>query len=335
MLMRIFVGNLAHEINEDMIADLFSQYGPVYVVNLISDRDIGKNRGYGFVEMERERGEIAIAAINSFELLGHTLVVAEAVPQREEEFPDPSSFEQELIAFAFFNNRIRLVLLNRDGGYKFLDAEQNLHSILYIASSETLALQQAVQELESLVNDPKSKEQDFQEFFERNPDFILNDQYKKAHPHIILTSEDGQVLIPDFVLEPIDCSSLCDMLELKLPSAPVFVLKKNRERFSAAVIEARAQLLEYRRFFDEKRHQGTIYEKYGLRAWLPKMFLIIGRLGTVNPYTKRKIESAEPDLHLLTYDDILNRVKSRIERMKRGGIRTDIHERDVSSRGHG
>ena len=60
---------------------------------------------------------------------------------------------------------------------------QNFHKILYITTSETLALQSLVDELESLVNDPIAREQDFQDFFERYLNFIINDDYKKAHPH--------------------------------------------------------------------------------------------------------------------------------------------------------
>jgi hypothetical protein len=122
------------------------------------------------------------------------------------------------------------------------------------------------------------------------------------------------------VLEPVDQNFLCDLLELKLPSSPVFIQKKNRERFSAAVSEARAQLLEYRRFFDEQKHRDSIYETYRLRAYMPKMFLVIGRLGDINPYNRRKIEASEPDLRVLTYDDVLGRKKAHLEDMKKGRV---------------
>lgn len=225
--------------------------------------------------------------------------------------------EQDLIALALFGNKIKLVALNQDGNYRFLDEEQNLHRIIYIESTETLSLQRAVDELEDLINNPYANEGIFQQFFERNPELILNDMYSKAHPHVILTTNEKKSLIPDFVLEPIDQNFLCDLLELKLPSAPVFIRKKNRLRFSAAVLEARAQLLEYSRFFNEQKNQDAVYERYGLRAWMPKMFLIIGRLGTINPFERRIIESSQPDIYLRTYDDLVNWTKAKIERMKR------------------
>jgi hypothetical protein len=229
--------------------------------------------------------------------------------------------EQEQIAIAFFGDKIKLVSLTPEGTYRFLDESDNLHSILYVVSSETRALETAVEEMESLMNNCKSKEKDIQEFFERNPDFILNDEYKRAHPHLTLTKEGGTSLIPDFVLEPVDQNSLCDLLELKLPSARAFISQKNRARFSAGVLEACAQLRAYSDFFDEVKNRKSIQEKYGLLAYKPKMFVIIGRRGKLNPIDTRRITSDLPNLHLVTYDDITARMKARIEAMKRGRFR--------------
>jgi lysine biosynthesis protein LysW len=238
----------------------------------------------------------------------------------EDEDPDSSLIKakREYIALAQIGNKLRLVSLRADGSYSFLDDAYNLHNIVYVASSETLALQVAVEELESLINDPKTKEKDLQDFFERNPTFILNDEYKKAHPHIVLTKDDGEKLIPDFALEPLNQNALCDLLELKLPATEVFVLKQRRMRFSAAVLEACAQLREYSMFFDEEKNRIAIRDKYGLLAFKPKMFVIIGRRGKVNPIEVRKMESDLPNLQLRTYDDLIDRVKSRVNAMMRG-----------------
>lgn len=228
--------------------------------------------------------------------------------------------EEEVIAVALFGDRMRVVSLTPDGSYKFLDEVQNLRNILYVTSSETMSLQMAVEELEELANSPNSKEKDFQNFFERYPNFILNDEYKNAHHHVVLTKDDGESFIPDFVLEPMNQDSLCDLLELKLPTAPIFVLKKKRMRFSAAVLEACAQLREYSIFFDEEKNRRRIQEEYGLLAFKPKMFVIIGRRGDVNPIDVRKIESDFPNLNLRTYDDVITRTKAKVEAMKRGRI---------------
>jgi len=230
--------------------------------------------------------------------------------------------EEDMVALGLYGNTIKLVSLTPDGECYFIDKDQNLHNILYVAPSETLALQLAIEELESLVNDPKSKEIDFQDFFERNPDFILNDEYKKAHAQIVLTRNDGSTLVPDFILEPIERSALCDLLELKLPSAQVFVLKESRMRFSAAVLETCAQLREYALFFDEERNRRIVAERHGLTAYKPRMFVIIGRRGSVSPIQRRKIEGDTPGLQLRTYDEIMNRMKTRFDAMKKGRLRS-------------
>jgi CheY-like chemotaxis protein len=241
--------------------------------------------------------------------------------EKEREDEDGKPKEDEAIGFAFFDGMIRVVSLTTDGEYTFLDEAENLHKILYVTSSETLALQSVVDELESLVNSPNAREQDFQDFFERHPDFIISDEYKKAHPHIVLTNDGGETLIPDFVLEPLGENSLSDLLELKLPSAPVFILKKSRMRFSAAVFEACAQLREYSAFFDEERNRRVVQERYGILAYRPKMIVIIGRQGPVDPIAVRRIEQDLPNLHLRTYDDVINRMKTKVDAMKRGRIR--------------
>lgn len=237
----------------------------------------------------------------------------------EHELPEENTIppEQEFVALVLVGDRIRAASLSRDG-YRFLDDTLSLHNLIYVASAQTSALQTSADELETLINDPNCKEEDFQDFFERNPWFILSDEYKEAHSHIVLASDNSETLIPDFVLEPIEKNALCDLLELKLPSAPVYVLQRRRMRFSAAVLEACAQLRTYSQFFDEERNRKCIEERYGLLAYRPKLFVIIGRRGNLNPIEVRKIESDIPNLTLRTYDDVLNRVKFRIDAMKTG-----------------
>src|SRR5207253_212814 len=72
----------------------------------------------------------------------------------EEQLLDKEVPDEEFVAFALIGDKIRMVSLTPDGSYRILDQAQNLHDILYVTSSETMTLQIAVEELESLVNDP-------------------------------------------------------------------------------------------------------------------------------------------------------------------------------------
>ena len=228
--------------------------------------------------------------------------------------------EAEFVAVALIDGQLKLVSITADG-YKFLDQKNELYNIIYVYSSETRALELAIEELEELINNSNTKEADIQDFFERNPDFIKNDEYRQAHAKIVLTREEAEPLKPDFVLEPIDQSRLCDLLELKLPSAQIFVLKARRQRFSADVFEACAQLREYALYFDEERNRRFVKEKYGLAAYKPRMFVIIGRRGSLSPIQLRNVELDAPGLTLRTYDDIAARMKAKVAAMRNGSWR--------------
>jgi len=80
----IFIGNLPFSIREDEVRQLFTAYGQVDRVNLVTDRESGQPRGFGFVEMASdEDGEKAIAALNGTLVGGRTLNVNEARPKTE------------------------------------------------------------------------------------------------------------------------------------------------------------------------------------------------------------------------------------------------------------
>ena len=76
MAQKLYVGNLPFSVTEDDIRELFSQYGEVQSVQLIADRDTGRPRGFGFVEMEG--ADAAIQALNGHEFEGRNLKVNQA-----------------------------------------------------------------------------------------------------------------------------------------------------------------------------------------------------------------------------------------------------------------
>jgi len=80
----IYVGNLSFDATEESVRALFEAYGTVSRVNIVTDRDTGQPRGFGFVEMANDgEGEKAIAAVNGTELGGRALNVNEARPKAE------------------------------------------------------------------------------------------------------------------------------------------------------------------------------------------------------------------------------------------------------------
>jgi RNA recognition motif-containing protein len=82
--MNIYVGNLSYGMSEDELREAFSAYGDVSSVKILSDRETGRSRGFGFVEMPNQsEGEAAITQLNGKELGGRTLRVNEARPREQ------------------------------------------------------------------------------------------------------------------------------------------------------------------------------------------------------------------------------------------------------------
>ena len=82
MSMKLYVGNLAFDTTSNELQTLFAQAGTVESVSLIEDRETGRSRGFGFVEMQtKEEGNAAVAQFNGTEFAGRALKVNEAKPR--------------------------------------------------------------------------------------------------------------------------------------------------------------------------------------------------------------------------------------------------------------
>ncbi len=82
--MSIYVGNLPYQVTEDAVSDVFAEYGTVKRVQLPTDRETGRLRGFGFVEMSSDAEETAaIDALDGAEWMGRDLKVNKARPREE------------------------------------------------------------------------------------------------------------------------------------------------------------------------------------------------------------------------------------------------------------
>ena len=86
MSKKIYVGNLSFQTTETDVTEAFSGFGPVESVSIITDRDTGRSKGFGFVEMaDQADADKAINALNGTELGGRSLTVNEARPMVKRE----------------------------------------------------------------------------------------------------------------------------------------------------------------------------------------------------------------------------------------------------------
>jgi cold-inducible RNA-binding protein len=82
--MKLYVGNLSFDSTETDLQDLFEKFGTVSETHVISDRETGRSRGFGFVTMSsNSEGQAAIAALHGKQIGGRTLTVNEARPKED------------------------------------------------------------------------------------------------------------------------------------------------------------------------------------------------------------------------------------------------------------
>ncbi len=99
-MVTLYVGNLSYKTTEESIQQLFSKFGEVQSVKFITDRQTGKFRGFGFVEMESEEAENAVKELNGSEFDGRSIKVHEAKERTERTERQPRSNNYE-----YGNNR--------------------------------------------------------------------------------------------------------------------------------------------------------------------------------------------------------------------------------------
>jgi RNA recognition motif-containing protein len=81
--MKLYVGNLPNNMTEDELTSEFEEYGEIQSLKIITDRDTGKSRGFGFIEMPDNAGRKAIQELNETEMQGRQITVNEAQERKQ------------------------------------------------------------------------------------------------------------------------------------------------------------------------------------------------------------------------------------------------------------
>lgn len=81
---KLYVGNLSYNVTDDQLAEIFSEFGTVESAKVITDRDSGRSKGFGFVELDDDGAKAAMAELDGKEIDGRALKVSEARPQTKD-----------------------------------------------------------------------------------------------------------------------------------------------------------------------------------------------------------------------------------------------------------
>lgn len=167
-------------------------------------------------------------------------------------------------------------------------------------------------ELEDMINSKSTSEADLQRFFEHHPAFLRLWEFRDVYPQVVLTRDDHGDLIPDFMLIDPELQK-ATIVDLKMPVKRVAVGTRNRRRFSQAVEEARAQLLTYQNWFDDRSNRLKLKDRFGLDIYRPRLAVIIGRSSSFTDEIERqRLVHSSPDVQVVTYDDIAECAKRRL-----------------------
>lgn len=188
----------------------------------------------------------------------------------------------------------------------------NLAVLIHFKEHYSALLPSEILELEDLVNNQRATEADLQMFFERHPQLFRQWDYRDVYPHVYLTREEAGPLVPDFVLVDPDLQRSM-IIDLKLPRTKIVRRQANRDRFSAAVTEARAQLLEYRDWFEQPTNREMLKTRLGVEIYRPRLGVVIGSSSEFRTaFERQKFAATLSDIDVVTYDDIVKSAQKRI-----------------------
>jgi hypothetical protein len=172
----------------------------------------------------------------------------------------------------------------------------------------------ALEAFEGLLNSKRSREEDFQSFFESHPWMLTALDFDRAHPQPILHKDEGGTLIPDFFLEKMG-SGWDAIVDLKRPYDEMLVRKRNRVYFRQHVQNAIAQLRYYREWFDSPANRRQFKAVYGVSTFRPRMIIVIGRTHHFRDDVERirLCETLPGAMDIFTYDEIYARARRYLQ----------------------
>jgi hypothetical protein len=183
------------------------------------------------------------------------------------------------------------------------------------ASRTSAVFSHEIGSFEALLSRKGIKEREIQTFLEAHPHFLQGLNYTRIHPQIVLEREDGSSLRPDFLLEP-TAGEWCDILDIKLPAAGIIVGRRDRLTLAAGIHEVAAQLREYAAYFENPKYRKYLLDRFGLRAYKPRLIAIVGRAedhcGPDTSVQVRRALTCYADVEVMSFDRLIEISRRRL-----------------------
>lgn len=206
---------------------------------------------------------------------------------------------------------IEVVLQLEDGSWVYADGSSRLPSKIYVAALGKWA--HLLADLESLVNDPNTGEQDLQDFFEAHPELMAGDDYDRVIPQAVISRDDEKPWQADFVLAPVNQTDFAKVVELKLPREMLALPPRSGHvSFSAKVYHAISQLKDYGRAFEEQEVRDRFRARYGVDVYKPDLQLIVGRKWELDWIDDLKALRKSAQVSVDTWDSVIDRLRRRL-----------------------
>lgn len=197
-----------------------------------------------------------------------------------------------------------------DGSWTYADGQTLLPSMLCVFTYSKWA--NILKDLEDLINDPKTKEDDLQKFFEEYPELVAGDDYDIVIPQATISHADVSSWEADFILAPVNQTEFTKVLELKMPDVSWTTKPKHGHvNFTAKVWSAINQLQDYARAFENPLIRERFQKKYNTDVYKPDMHLIVGRRWNFEWIDDlRQLRKSTP-VKIEDWDSALERLKRR------------------------
>ncbi len=209
------------------------------------------------------------------------------------------------------DGHIQVSIQLEDGSWVFADGSSQLPSKLFVPVYGRWAA--LLKDLENLINDPNTKEQDLQDFLEAHPHLLTGDDYDRVVPQAVISRDEQTPWRADFVLAPISQTEFSKIIDLKLPREKLTLRPRSSHlSFSAKLFHSITQLRDYGRAFDDDEVRNRFRERYGIDVYKPDLQLIIGRKWDLDWIDNIKALRRETQVSIETWDDMIERIRRRI-----------------------